>query len=47
MSRKLIGGKDIPFRPLPEGYSYRCFQCNYEMAGNKAFIDVEIGIAEF
>ncbi|MDX2439669.1 MAG: hypothetical protein QNK40_03890 [Desulfobacterales bacterium] len=22
MSRKLIGGKDIPFRPLPEGYSY-------------------------
>ena len=46
-NRKLIEGEDIPFGPPPEEYSYRCSQCNCEMAVNEAIIDVEIGIAEF
>jgi hypothetical protein len=38
---------DVPFGPPPEEYSYRCSQCDREMAVNEAIIDVEIGIAEF
>ena len=37
---------DIPFGPPPEEYSYRCFQCGYEMEVNEAIIDFEFALAE-
>ena len=40
-------GIDIPFRPPPEEYLYRCRVCGEEMLVNEAIIDVVVGAAKF
>ena len=46
-NKTTVEGKDVPFGPPPEEYSYRCSQCQYEMNVNEAIIDVEVAKAEF